>query len=463
MRRTWTCLIIVLLALFFFTSNAAGVTVLVNVYEKEGNITPLSSASLYANGALVGKTNDQGSIEFSHPGTGNVGILVQKLGYSPWEGEIDANSTSLVVEMTRKKVPLMVQVYDADTMTPIPGAQVSLRDNAGENTTSTSNTGIASWNVTVESVYDVGVEVPNYHDFNSQVEVGLEQKTVQALLFRDDRFSVIIKDGGSGSLLPGATVLVDGVKKGVTDLKGIVILALPREKVYTIQTRMEGYEDYTQQQIVGKDQAFITVSLKKSPYSVFLSVYNEEKDPVEGASVFINGAKQGTTSKYGRLQLTNLTFGNYSLEIRDPGYVTLRQPLQVTVHGEDIPVELNYQHLNTSVKTFEGGSIPVSGVKISINGQDKGQTDGEGTLPVSVRLNMSYEFSAEKPGYNTAKVVKNVTSFNETAPLLILMERSIDWFLIGILCAVVVAAGLVGFILWKRGGSGRIHSGGGRL
>lgn len=457
MRRTWTCVVIVLLALFLFTVTAAGVTVLVNVYEKEGNITPLSSASLYANGALVGKTNDEGSIEFTHPDTENVGILVQKLGYSPWEGEMGGNTTSLVVEMTRKKVPLIVQVYDTDTMTPIPGAKVSIKDNSWENTTSTGSTGIASWNVTVESVYNVRVEVPNYHGFSSQVEVGLEQKTVQALLFRDDRFSVIVKDGGGDSPLPGATVLVDGVNKGVTDLKGIVILALPREKVYTILVRLEGYEDYNQQQIVGKDQAFITVSLRKTPYSVFLSVYNEEKDPVEGASVYLNGAKQGTTSRYGRLQLTNLTFGNYSLEIRDPGYVTLRQSLQVSAQGEDIPVELGYQHLNVSVKTLEGGSVPVSGVKIFINGQENGQTDGEGTLPVSLRLNISYEFSAEKPGYNPVRVVKNVTSFNETGPLLIPMERSIDWFLIGILCAVVAAAGLAGVIFWKRRGTGRLH------
>ena len=169
MRRTWTGVVIVLLALFLFTVTAAGVTVLVNVYEKEGNITPLSSASLYANGALVGKTNDEGSIEFTHPDTENVGILVQKLGYSPWEGEMGGNTTSLVVEMTRKKVPLIVQVYDTDTMTPIPGAKVSIKDNSWENTTSTGSTGIASWNVTVESVYNVRVEVPNYHGFSSQV------------------------------------------------------------------------------------------------------------------------------------------------------------------------------------------------------------------------------------------------------------------------------------------------------
>ncbi len=457
MRRIGTFLIIALLSMVFCTGTAVGVTVLVNVYEKAGNLTPVPSALLYANGAPAGKTNSEGWIEFSHPGTENVEILVQKIGYFPWDGEIDVNTTTFNVEMSRRDVPFLIQVYDTDTMAPLEGAHVSIRDTISENTTSTNANGTASFNVTAESVYTVKVEATQYHEFSSQVEVGFDQKTVQALLFRNDRFSILVKEGESGAPLPGANVLVDGVDRGMTDYKGIVALALPREKVYTILVRAEGYEEYNEKQIVGKNQAFITVALKKSPYPIFLSVYDEEKNPIENASILVNGVVKGTTNKFGRLQVTDLILGNYSLEIRNPGYTTLRQPLLITAQGEDIPVEMMYQHVNITVRTLEEGAVPVPGAKIFLNGDEKGVTDERGTLTVSVRLEKHHVISAEKAGYTTVNVEKNVTSFNETGPLVIPMAKSTDWLLVGILSAVGAAVCLGAVILWKRRSSGKMH------
>lgn len=457
MRRIGTCLIIALLSLIFCTGTVVGVTVIVSVHEKAGNLTPLPSAMLYADGALVGKSNSEGMIEFSHPGTENVRILVQKIGFSPWDGEIDVNTTTLDVEMSRKDVPLIIQVYDTDTMVPLEGAHVSIRDTTMQNTTSTNANGIASFNVTAESVFTVKVEATHYHGFSSQVEVGLDQKTVQALLFRDDRFSVLVQESGSGTPLPGANVLVDGVDRGATDPKGIVTLALPREKIYTILVRAEGYEEYNEKQIVGNNQAFITVALKKSPYSIFISVYNEEKIPVENASILINGVVKGKTNTFGRVQVTDLTIGNYSLEIRNPGYTTLRQPVRVTAQGEEISVEMIYQHVNVTVRTLEEGAVPVPGTKIFLNGDEKGITDEGGALPVSLRLEKPYVISAEKAGYTVVKIEKNVTSLNETGPLLIPMTKSIDWLLVGILSAAGAAVCFGAVILWKRRGSGRMH------
>lgn len=457
MRRIGTCLIIALLSILFCTGAVVGVTVLVSVYEKAGNLTPLPSAMLYADGALVGKSNSEGMIEFSHPGTQNVRILVQKIGFSSWDGEIDANATTLDVEMSRKGVPLIIQVYDTDTMAPLEGAHVSIGDTIRENTTSTNANGIASFNVTAESVYSVKVEATHYHGFSSQVEVGFDQKTVQALLFRDDRFSVLVQESGSGTPLPGANVLVDGVERGTTDPKGIVTLALPREKVYSILVRAEGYEEYNEKQIVGNNQAFITVSLRKSPYSVFFSVYNEDKIPIEGASILLNGVVKGKTNTFGRVQVTDLTIGNYSLEIRNPGYTTIRQPLLVNAQGEEISFQMMYPHVNVTVRTLEEGAVPVPGTKIFLNGDEAGITDDEGTLPVSLRLEKPYVISAEKAGYTVVQIEKNMTSFNETGPLLIPMTKSIDWLLVGILSVAGAAVCLGAGILWKRRGSKRMH------
>jgi len=74
-------------------------------------------------------------------------------------------------------------------------------------------------------------------------------------------------------------------------------------------------------------------------------------------------------------------------------------------------------------------------------------------LPVSFRLEKSYVISAEKAGYTVVKIEKNVTSLNETGPLLIPMTKSIDWLLVGILSAAGAAVCIGAVILWKRRGS----------
>ncbi|MCU0632415.1 MAG: carboxypeptidase-like regulatory domain-containing protein [Methanolinea sp.] len=457
MQRIETCFVFALLSMLLFTGPALGVTVLVNVYEKEGNITPLSGASLYANGALVGKSDSGGNIEFSHPGTDFISISVEKLGYSPWSGDIGVNTTTLLVEMSKKKVPLLVQVYDTDTLANVPGASVCIRDGGSRNTSQTDANGTSSFIVTGDSVYILEISATNYRTFSDQVEVGLDQKTVQAMLFRDDRFSVQVKDEETGNPLAGASVSVDGTDRGVTDQKGVVTLALPREKVYMVQVRMEGYEDYHERQIVEKDQALITISIRKSPYSVFVSVYNEERNPVEGAVVLVDGLPQGSTNRYGRLQLANLTLGKYQLEVRHPGFMTRQQQLQVTIQGDDVPVDLEYLGVNVSITTLEDGSIPVPGVTVFINGKEEGTTRDDGTLFSRMRLDTPYVISAEKEGYNPAKVEKVFSSQNETAPLIIPMERSINWLMVGVVLAVVVAACLAAVILLKRRGPGKMH------
>lgn len=451
MQRIGTCFVIALLSVMFCAGPALGVTVLVNVFEKEGNITPLAGAILYANGALVGKSDSSGNIEFSHPGTELVQVTVEKTGYESWTGDIGVNTTTLLVEMAKKRVPLLVQVYDTDTLSPVPGATVSIRDGLIGNANQTGPDGTTSFIVTGGSVCALDIAATNYRTFSEQVEVGLEPKTVQVMLFRDDRFTVLVKDEGTGTPLPGASVFVDGVDRGVTDPKGAVTLALPREKVYSFQVHLEGYDDYRDRQIVEKDQAFVTVPLHKSPYSVFVSVYSEERAPVEGAVVLVEGRSVGVTNRYGRVQLTNLTFGEYQIEVRHPSFIPHTQVLPVHSQGEDVSIDLQYPGLNATITTVEGGAVPVPGVSILLNGKEQGVTGGDGTLSLPLRLNTPYVISAKKEGYSPISINRTFSSQNETGNLVIPMEKGIDWLIVGVVVAAAAIACIAAvIILGKR-------------
>lgn len=442
---------VILFCLLFLISCAQGVTVLVDVYEKDTNVIPIPGASVYANNALVGKTDGGGIVEFSHPGTDVIAVRVSKLGYDEWNGDVGMNTSTLLVQLMRTSLKLTAQIVDADTLAPIEGAELSLSGERGDIVDETDGNGTAEFAVQAEMVYNLEIQAVNYHPRDAIIEIGLDSRTVQYMLMRDDRFSLLVKDAEAGEPVPDAEVFVDGIDRGTTDSKGLLTLQLPREKVYHVKIRKEGYSDYNEQRIVGKDDAFVTIHLAKSPYSLFVSVYNEDEQPIEGAEVLVDNEKAGETSRFGRILLGNLSTGNYTLTVKHPGYFPVRQSFAVTKMGEEVSLELEYEKVNLTVKTVEGGSTPVPDAGIRLNGDPAGTTDEDGILPVRLRLGVPYTISAEREGYNPASVQREVQSAGETAPVTISLERSINWVLVlGILAAVVGVLAMAILILRRK-------------
>jgi hypothetical protein len=349
-----------------------------------------------------------------------------------------------------------VHLYDADTMDPIPNVSVTLETDGSESTAIADQNGTAGFKVPARGSYRIVTDAVHYQPVSIAVDVGTAGKDVQVMLFRDDRFSIVIKDGDSGVPLSGARVFVEGIERGVTDPKGVLTLPMPRGKVYLFRVVLDGYQDYNGRQIVESDTAFLTLPLTKAPFTIFVSVYNEDEDPVEGALVLVDNITAGTTSRYGRAVLTNLTTGRYLLEVKHPGYVPDRQSLTVAVQGEDIVSELMYQKENITIKTLEGSETPVAGVKISLNGEGAGVTNEKGMLSVLLRVNLSYTLKAEKEGYHPVSIEQEFSSSNNTSSLVIPMKRNYNWMLAGIAGIGVVA--VIGTVLvFRRRTSGRSH------
>jgi hypothetical protein len=286
--------------------------------------------------------------------------------------------------------------------------------------------------------------------------MGTVDKDVQIMLFRDDRFSIVIKDGESGVPLSGARVVVEGIERGVTDPKGVLTLPMPRGKVYLFRVILDGYQDYNGRQIIESDTAFLTIPLTKAPFTIFVSVYNEDDDPVEGALVLVDTTPAGTTGRYGRAVLTNLSAGRYLLEVQHPGYVPDRRSLTVAVQGEDIVSELMYQKANITIKTVEGSGSPVAGVKIRLNGEEAGFTNDRGILSVLLRVNLSYTVGAEKEGYHQTSIGQEFSSSNGTSSLVIPMKRNFNWMLAGV-AGIGVAAVIGTVLVLRRRKSGHSH------
>lgn len=67
MQRFGAYLFIAIFFVIIVSGIACGATVLVQVFEREENITPLAGALVYANNTLAGKTDSGGILEFFTP------------------------------------------------------------------------------------------------------------------------------------------------------------------------------------------------------------------------------------------------------------------------------------------------------------------------------------------------------------------------------------------------------------
>jgi hypothetical protein len=462
MQRSGDYLFIALVVVLFFTGIACGATVLVQVFSTEEKITPVQGALVYANGTLIGKTDAAGTLDFLSPGTDTTPLKVEKFGYDSWDGELGKNTTEVLVELQKAEVALSVHLYDTDTMEPVPGVNLTIEGRGQVSSALSDSNGTAGFAVPARGSYRIKTDAEHYQPAVVEVDVGTAGKDVQVMLFRDDRFLIVVNDGDSGVPLSGARVFVEGMERGITDPKGVLTIPFSRGKVYLFRVVLEGYQDYNGRQIIESDMAFLTIPLIKTPFTVFVSVYNEDDDPVEGALVLVDAVPAGTTSRSGRAVLTNLTAGQYLLEVQHPGYVPARQSLTVAVQGEDIVTRITYRKENITIKTVEGADSPVPGVTIRLNGEEAGVTDDKGTLPVILRVNLSYTITAEKAGYHQASIEQEVSPSNTTSTLVIPMKRNFNMMLLGI-AGIGVAAVIGAVLVLRRRSCGHSHRKGGGL
>ena len=82
-----------------------------------------------------------------------------------------------------------MSIFDTDSALPVSNAVVKLSGiNSTDQTNKTDSTGSVVFPVVAEGVYTVTIDAPNYQERTAVIEMGTEDKTVQYLLLRSDRF-----------------------------------------------------------------------------------------------------------------------------------------------------------------------------------------------------------------------------------------------------------------------------------
>jgi hypothetical protein len=307
--------------------------------------------------------------------------------------------------------------------------------------------------VNATTTYSLDITAPNYLTRNAIIDMGTTDKDAQYLMLQANQFFILVNDRNSKSAVPDAEVRIDGTLVGKTDIRGVLAIPLTRGKVYSIEIKKSSYQPYTETRDISQSDALYSVGLSKALVGAFVSVFDENRSPISGADVYINGTLSGTTNQYGRLNFPNLVSGNYSVEVRKIGYVALNRTIPVTNPNEEYSFEISFENADLTLFVQDKDQKMVPNATIILNGQKLGVTDDQGQYKTKVKFNTTYNITATKDTYQPAAVQKQFAQGNTTFSVTLIVEKSLDWGLIAII--IIGAISVLGLFAALRIWSGR--------
>ena len=447
----------ILLLLLLCSSAQATTSLLITVQDSIDNVT-LSHATVYVNSANYARTNSLGQALLTHSGLNDQEIRVSMSGYNDWSQTVSKNTTALLVNLSRKTLTFKSTLFDSDTLNPISGARVNLTAENVTQTKLTDSSGTATFAVTGATIYSIDITAPNYESRSGTIVMGADDQEVQYKLLSGNSFSFVVTDKDTGKTVPAAEVRLNAVLAGKTDERGILITPITRGKTYTIEISKDGYNSYMESRVISETDAIYYASISKTPLGAYIFVTDESKKPLDGADVYVDGSLAGTTNEYGRMSSSTLVSGDYTVEVRKTGYTPQSRTITISSTSRDYTFTLPLANAALTVTVQDNDNKALPGASVLVDGASVGMTDNNGQFVTSIPFNTDVNISVTKEGYVPQSVKKQVISGNATAAVTVVVGKSIDWGLIGMIALGALAI-LILFVIIRALGkrSGRPH------
>ena len=445
-----------LLCTLLLCSSAQATILQISVQDSTDNTT-IPHAMVFLNGDEYAKTNNTGQVFLNHSGLNDLLIRVSMTGYEDGEKLVAKNETSVLVNLSRKSLSLKITVFDSDSLAAVSGARVNISAENIKQTNLTDVSGSVSFWVNATTVYSVNITATDYLPRSSSIEMGTDDKDAQYWMLHADRFSLMVKDKNGMEPVPDAEVRINTTLKGKTDSRGVLTTTVTRGKIYTIDIKKSGYQPFFESRLIRDTDALYSVALVQAPLGAFISVFNENRDPVNGTEVYINGTFSGTTNPSGRINFPDLVSGSYKIEIRKTGYISVNRTIVVANKDEDYIFEIPFEAADLTFFVQEKDRKMVPDATIIINDNTLGVTDDHGQYRTRVRFNTLYNITAVKDTYQPVSVRQQFSQGNTTPSVTLIMEKSLDWGLITLIGIGVISVLIVFGVIRMWGGRKRPH------
>lgn len=438
MYRQKNRFLFILLCLLILCSSVQATILQISVKDGSDNST-IPHASIFLNGEYYSRTNNDGQVFLNHSGLNDQLIWVSMTGYIDWEKLVGKNETAVLVNLSRKSIILKVNLYDSDSLGSVSDARVTISSENMIQTNLTDSSGSASFNVQANSRYSININAKNYQSRDGIIDIGTENNDAQYWLLPIDRFSFIIKDKTEMVALPDAEVYINTVLSGKTDARGVLTIPVTRGKVYSIEIKKPGYQTLTESRLISETDALYSGALSKAAVGAFIYSFDENRVPVNGTDIYINGTLSGTTNEFGRSNFPNLVYGTYSVEVRKTGYYSVNRTIIITNQGVDYTFEMPFENADLTLFVQDKDQKIVPDAIIIINGKSVGFTDEQGQFTTKVKFNTPYNITAIKDTFAPSSVKTQFVQGNATVSTTLIMEKSINWVLIIVIIIGVIS------------------------
>ena len=435
-----------LLSILLLCSSAQATILQISVQDSSDNST-IPNATVFLDGDEYAKTNNTGQVFLNHSGLNDLLIRVSTTGYVDWEKLVAKNETSVFVTLSRMNLTLKVNLYDSDSLGSVSGARINLSAKNSKQTNLTDVAGSVSFGVNATTLYSMDITAPGYFPRIEIIDMGTENKDAQFWMFPANRFSFIVKDKNGMLPVTDAEVRIDNALVGKTDTRGILTIPVARGRVTSIDIKKGGYQTFTESRRINETDALYSVILSKALLGAFISVSDENRVPVSGADVYINGTLSGTTNQSGRINFPDLVSGSYNVEVRKTGYRSMNRTILIINKGEDFTFEIPVENADLTIFVQEKDQKIVPDATILMNGNTMGVTDEHGLFRTKVKFNTLYNITAIKDTYQPVSVQKEFAQGNATASVTLVMEKNLDWGIITIIgigaLGILIAFGII--------------------
>ncbi|TAJ45284.1 carboxypeptidase regulatory-like domain-containing protein [Methanofollis fontis] len=437
-------LLFVLIAMMLLVGAVQALGLTITVRDGDDNAY-VQGASIYVDGAYEGITDSYGEFYFYHTYDSRFSLRVVRSGYEDWSDTIDEDDTSVTVLLEPDTVDLEVVVYDADSIEPISGAWIEILAGGGSVVESgrTNSLGLASFDVDAEGEYVVEIEADDYEGITRDLEMDGEARTVQFWLYPTGRFAFRVLDAQTSDPIANATITVGGTVRGTTGSEGTLATVLDLGRSYLVGVTHPSYREYAQEVYIAEDSVVTDVFLSKSTYPLFISVFDTEKKPIEGATVTVDGSVAGTTDAYGRFSLGSVVAGSHAIGVSADGYASWQGTCTSFDQKSDIVAELAPIPVPVSVLAEDSEHRPLQGAAVAVDGVVKGSTAVDGSIALSLTPGV-YNISASHEGYRTAYLDRQIAVGSSGESLMMTLDADgIPLWILGAVAGVLVVAVIV--------------------
>ncbi|MBE6507321.1 MAG: hypothetical protein E7Z72_05285 [Methanocorpusculum parvum] len=342
-----------------------------------------------------------------------------------------------------------VDVFDAGNgNAPIQGASVTLADKSSA-TLYTASAGTAVFkDVEYPKTYTVTVSKTGYIPQTKTVSIKDANQREPVYLSLETPVLITVT-GNDGKPVSNADVAINKKSAGKTDANGRLHASMIRGSYNTVEISAPAYLSYSKELFLEKDASALSIELSLSRVNPLILVYSEGKEPVSGASVFINGNLAAYTDSYGRAQLATYTAGTYDLKVEADDFAVYTGKAEFTENNKAVTVELSYATAVITVKALANDK-PVAETVIYFDGDIRGITDANGVYTTTSAPGAKIHISASHDGYSANGVTYTVEAGDDNL-VIISMEQNVPVVLIGIgIFAVLIILAILVLVISGR-------------